>query len=93
MNISMLFKICVQLLECVSSEYLKKKHKVWVIIQKIVHNNSFCINSVKECSRKLSKKNLVYNTCCNRGQKWFTIMYVEKGMTFLAKIFEVTDLN
>jgi len=58
-----------------------------------VHNNAFCINSIKKCYRKLSKKNVVYIICCNRGQKWFTIMYVVKEMTFLAKLFDVTDLQ
>ena len=70
-----------------------EKHKIWIIIQKIVHNNSFCINSIKKCYRRLSKKNVVYIIGCNSGQKRFTIMYVGKEMTFLAKLFEVTDLQ
>lgn len=73
--------------------YTSKEHEVWIIIQKIVHNNSLYINSIKECYRKLSKKNAVYNIGWNRGQKWYTIMYVGKEMTFLAKIFELTDLK
>lgn len=70
-----------------------ENHEVWIIIQKIVHNNPFCKNSIKECYRKLSQKNVVYNIGCNRGQKWFTIMYVGKEMTFLAKLYELTDLK
>jgi len=66
-----------------------EKHEVWITIKKIVHNNAFCINNIKKCSRRLSKKNVVYIICCNRGQKWFTIMYVGKEMTFLAKLFEL----
>jgi hypothetical protein len=33
--------------------------------------------------------NVVYNIVCNREQKWFTIMYVGKERTFLAKLFEL----